>query len=50
MAAVDSRYLRKVYSKIVPGVDFLLNFECENCDYTGEVEVPLTAEFFWPNL
>lgn len=48
MAAVDSRYLRKVYSKIVPGVDFLLNFECENCDYTGEVEVPLSAEFFWP--
>ena len=48
MAAVDSRYLRNIYSKIVPGVDFMLDFECTNCGYHGEVEVPLNAEFFWP--
>jgi hypothetical protein len=23
-------------------------FVCSSCAYTQEVEVPLTAEFFWP--
>ena len=49
MAAIDSRFLRGVYYKIVPGVDFSLGFECNNCGYESEVEVPLNAEFFWPN-
>ncbi|QDP51341.1 MAG: putative baseplate hub assembly protein [Prokaryotic dsDNA virus sp.] len=48
MSALDSRYLRSVYSKIVPGIDFACTFECSSCDYESEVEVPLTAEFFWP--
>ena len=48
MSALDSRYLRAAYSKIVPGVDLSCSFECEECDYDGTVEVPLNAEFFWP--
>ena len=48
MSALDSRYLRAAYSKLVPGVDFTCNFECSECGHEGEVEVPLTAEFFWP--
>ena len=48
MSALDSRYLRNVYTKIVPGVDFSCNFECEECSYDDTVEVPLNAEFFWP--
>lgn len=48
MAAVDSRYLRSVYYKIVPGVDFTVDFECAECYENVEVEVPLNAEFFWP--
>ena len=48
MSALDSRYLRTAYGKIIPGVDFSCSFECESCDAEDEVEVPLTAEFFWP--
>jgi hypothetical protein len=48
MSALDSRYLRAAYSKIVPGVDFACTFECNSCDHEDSVEVPLTAEFFWP--
>lgn len=48
MSALDSRYLRAAYSKIVPGVDLSCSFECEECDHNGVVEVPLNAEFFWP--
>jgi phage FluMu protein Com len=48
MTALDSRYLRSAYGKIVPGVDFKCDFECSDCDHQAEVEVPLTADFFWP--
>jgi len=48
MSALDSRFLRAAYSKIVPGVDFTHEFECDECGAEVEMEVPLTAEFFWP--
>ena len=48
MSALDSRFLRAAYSKIVPGIDFACNFECSSCDHEDQVEVPLQAEFFWP--
>tara|TARA_R100000008_G_scaffold76063_1_gene55653 strand:+ start:393 stop:1229 length:837 start_codon:yes stop_codon:yes gene_type:complete len=48
MSALDSRYLRAAYAKIVPSVDFTCDFECEQCSFTSEVEVPLNADFFWP--
>ena len=46
--AFDSKYLRNAYSQIMPNIDMNHDFECSHCDYEGEVEVPLTAEFFWP--
>ena len=46
--AFDSKYLRKAYAQIMPNIDMNHDFECDNCDYEGDVEVPLTAEFFWP--
>jgi len=48
MSALDSRYLRAAYSKVIPGVDFTAHFECNSCDYEADSEVPLNAEFFWP--
>lgn len=48
MSALDSRYLRAAYSKITPGVDFNCGFECNACGIETDLEVPLTAEFFWP--
>ena len=43
----DSRYLRQAYQSIVPNVVMEQSFDCSSCGYAGEVNVPLTAEFFW---
>jgi hypothetical protein len=48
MPARDSKFLRNVYSKIIPNIDMTQGYECPDCGYEEEVEVPLTAEFFWP--
>lgn len=47
MPAADSRYLRKTYSKYIKGIDLTKTFSCSSCGYETEMEVPLTADFFW---
>jgi len=46
--AADSRFLRSVYDKLVPNIDMSQQFSCNNCGYDTAMEVPLSAEFFWP--
>jgi rubrerythrin len=48
MPAMDSKYLRGVLKKITPNLDMTQIFSCESCGHTGAMEVPLTADFFWP--
>jgi hypothetical protein len=48
MPARDSRYLRNTYTKIVPNVDLTQDFECDSCGGETQMEVPFTADFFWP--
>jgi hypothetical protein len=48
MPASDSRFLRKEYDKRIPGLDLKNTFTCKSCDHEEVMEVPLTAEFFWP--
>ena len=48
MPAKDARYLRQAYQKLVPTVDMSHRFQCSNCQYESEVEVPFTTDFFWP--
>ena len=48
MPAFDSRHFRITYLKLMPNVDMKHEFTCELCGYDSEVEVPFTAEFFWP--
>ena len=45
----DSRHLRLAYKSAAPNVDLTQNFDCEVCDYSADMEVPLGAEFFWPD-
>jgi len=47
LPAADSRYLRKVYQDTVTGIDMRHSFSCSSCDTQTELEVPLTADFFW---
>lgn len=48
MPAMDSRFLRTVYKSVTPNVDMTQFFECDTCGYATEMEVPFTADFFWP--
>ena len=48
MPARDSRHLRIFYSDITPNVDLNQIYECSSCGYSADMEVPLTADFFWP--
>lgn len=48
LPARDSRYLRSTYEKASPNVDMTQNFECSNCGYVTDLEVPFTTDFFWP--
>ena len=45
----DSRHLRTAYKLTAPNVDMTQHFECGECDYEQDMEVPLTADFFWPD-
>jgi len=49
MPVRDSRHLRKLYETVKPDVNMTHEFSCESCEYAGRVQVPLTAQFFWPD-
>jgi len=49
MPSRDSRHLRMVIRQATPDVDLTQQFSCTNCGHTQEMEVPLTADFFWPD-
>ena len=44
----DSLALRQHITSITPDVDMSFDFTCEQCGHDEEVDIPLTAEFFWP--
>ena len=46
--AGDSRYIRNIYTDIMPNVDLTQDFECSACEHEEEVMVPFTTDFFWP--
>ena len=48
MPAYDSKFLRGAYVKCTPNVDLTQSFACEGCGHQQEMEVPLSADFFWP--
>jgi len=45
----DSRFLRTTYAKLSPSMNLKHDFMCPECDHEQEVEVPITAQFFWPD-
>ena len=47
--SMDSRHLRLCYKLAAPDVELTQQFICEECDFDQDLEVPLTADFFWPN-
>ena len=47
--SMDSRHLRLAYKLAAPNVDLTQYFVCSECDHDQDLEVPLTADFFWPD-
>tara|TARA_R110001583_G_scaffold175618_2_gene330238 strand:- start:163 stop:834 length:672 start_codon:yes stop_codon:yes gene_type:complete len=48
MPAQDARHIRGCVQVVTPNVDMSQPCECDNCGSVADVEVPFTAEFFWP--
>jgi len=48
MPVLDGRHLRKVYNAVAPDLQLSTSYTCETCNSEEEVDLPLTAEFFWP--
>lgn len=46
MLALDKTEYDTAYKMLAPLVKLDLNFDCFSCDFKGDVEVPLTPEFF----
>jgi len=49
LPAIQTRYIRKTYDNLVPSLDMNHDFKCSHCGHSDVVEVPLNADFFWPN-
>ena len=49
MPTKDSYALRKEIQRITPDVDLEFYFECSNCGYEANQDVPITVSFFWPS-
>jgi len=48
MPIVDSRYIRKAIEICSPDIEIHDFFECDECGAGADMEVPFTADFFWP--
>jgi len=47
--SMDARRLRVAYQQVAPNIELEQHFECNECDFEQDMEVPLTADFFWPD-
>ncbi len=50
MPGRDSLALRDKMKTVQPGIDMTQLFECDFCDHTEEVSIPIGIEFFWPSI
>lgn len=50
MPILDSTHMKKRYASMNPDVQFLYKTECSHCSVVNEGEVPILANFFWPDV
>ena len=48
LPSTDAKHMRSVYQDLVPRIELKTFFECDECDFAKEVNVPITVQFFWP--
>jgi hypothetical protein len=47
--SIDARQLRMAYKTVAPNIDLNQEFSCGECGHDQDMEVPLPADFFWPD-
>ena len=47
--SLDAMHLRTVVKLVTPNIDMTDHFSCDECGHEQDMEVPLTADFFWPD-
>jgi hypothetical protein len=50
LPSMDVRHIQLVLKLATPNMDMVQHFDCEVCDHEEDLEVPLSADFFWPDL
>ena len=45
-----SRKIRTIYDSVMPNVGIYADFECDSCNHAARLEVPISLNFFWPEL
>lgn len=50
MPILDTSVLKKAYAASMPDILMRQEIGCDSCGADNEVEVPLNAGFFWPNI
>jgi hypothetical protein len=48
MPARDSKHLRTAYFELMPNINLTQDIVCKKCYSETKMEVPFTADFFWP--
>jgi len=48
MPAGDLHYLSKKYGDIRPDLEMIQDCECPSCGANNRIDIPFTANFFWP--
>jgi len=49
MPARDATHLKSNYEKASPNVDLSHDYSCDSCDADTQINIPFSANFFWPN-
>ena len=47
--SLTADHLRLAYRLAAPNIDLTQQFQCVECSHEQEMEVPLSADFFWSN-
>jgi len=48
MPAQDARFVRSAYEELMPDIDLSQHFDCQECGFDMDMEVPFTTDFFCP--
>jgi hypothetical protein len=48
MPIKDYKLFKERLNIINPRLELKSNFNCLSCDYSTDLEVPFTTDFFWP--